>query len=234
VAIPVPTPIGSATPAGANAATIAFTTNVTVPSGAKIVVFTGFAGATSTLTNITGGSLTWTTAPPLPVNGSIKCACAYADAPSGLASGTTITANYANTPGSRYLAGVYITGAATGGPSTSNSGTTGTTNWTSGTMTVTNNGILLGMGYGGAGTTSGTNTPTNGNGELFDQNISTDTSFAVEFQVGRGVAAQVSGTWSVDSSPNTALGVVFDPTGTSILRIGPDVWDFPHPPYRVQ
>jgi hypothetical protein len=97
------------------ATTQTLTTTNAVASGGFIVLGVTCAAASS-LTSVTGGSLTWTINKTNNTTGALDEYIVSAQAPSGLAASTVLTANYGVSTAARGMAGVSFTGVADSSP----------------------------------------------------------------------------------------------------------------------
>lgn len=208
MAISVPASIG--TPVnGANGTTVALTTNVVIPAGAKVwIIVTSFDSA-NTVSGISDGGATVYTLDKQHVTGSCRGCIAQADYPSGLASGATITATF--TGGGALdpqIAGFYSTGVKTDNTaaySPLGAGTGTGTTYDAGAVTVANGDILI-VCSKWEDSSPPTHTATGGNNELADWNNGSGYASAVSYQFGTGASIHGQGTWTADAV-NGVIGV---------------------------
>jgi hypothetical protein len=190
-------------PAGA-ASTVAATTNVTIPAGAKVwLVITWFVNIDALSSASDGGTATYTI-DHQGANGNNHVAIVQADYPAGLASGATITATFATAfPTDRQMAGFYSTGVqanAAAAYGAIGAGVNTASVWNSGNVTVLNGDILIGASKW-EDSVPQTSTPSGGNTEIADWNAGGGYATTATYQIGTGAAIAASGTWS-----NTSAG----------------------------
>jgi hypothetical protein len=205
--VAAPATLGQATPIVGTGNSISHTTT-SGPITGKCWFTVGWndsAGVTTVSTLTFGGSSTGLLLVGTVTNGSNHKSLYHADVV-GLASGATNAVTFSSTNAqSKYFQTAFSTDYA-GAHILTTSGTTGTTAWTSGSIVVNTGETSYGACYGGS--TSATNTPSGGNTEIHDQNLSTDSCTTTCYQLGTGASIASSGTWTA-SETNGAITASF-------------------------
>ena len=208
--------IGSNVSPSADLLSFAFTTTQTVSSGAFIVVCGGwFGGATTIVTGLTGGGLTWSVDKQgAGGSSSGKAFIASAQAPTGIASGASIAVNLAGGGGgaSSVTLGCFsFTGVKTSSPVDGiplgpvQSSVTGRT---TGSYSIVAGSVIVGCNWN-AGVIAG-NTPTAPSIEALDfRNAIDNYGAAAEYRIEAvGGSYPVAGTWNAAAN-NTTVAVAY-------------------------
>lgn len=201
---------GAVNDTGAN--TITFNTTSAVASGGFIVVFITCSNS-STLSSVSGGSLTWIIDRSFP-SGFFNAYMVSAFAPSGLASGTTLTANYAGTVQGRSISGMSVLGVLAGViPDATGGQTFSGTAWTTPSMLVSDNAILIAgccsdLTSGGTSTVTATTPTTTENGDRAEGAGGYSVTLASRILVSAGWYT-VSGAWTVAGAAGATIGVAY-------------------------
>lgn len=209
IAIDVPN-LGTAT-GDPGSTTIAFTTGSAVASSGFIVLSVGWF-ATTALSSVSGGGLTWTidNQGRGPGGNSTSCAVVSAQAPSGLASGTTITATFAASSVARMIGGTSFTGVKTTTPAEAtdlqhvNPAATG---WTTGSVALSAGSMLFAATYDETSNT--TSTPTSPSVEALDFNYAGGTTMTSCYRIESSANSYtVAGTFAANAT-STTIGVAY-------------------------
>jgi hypothetical protein len=156
--------IGGATQGPATGTSFGFTTNQVVASSGFIVVIVSWFLENTTLSNISGGGLTWAIDRQgvNPTAAQQNIALCSAQAPSGLASGQTLTANFSGSSQGITISGMSFTGVKTSAAEDVDTATAGnnTTNWATNSASIAAGSVLVGAAVNEAATDGAVTTGT--------------------------------------------------------------------------